>query len=177
MQTYVIVDLQGFKDYKNNFIVKEFAIATNDYTQMFLVKPPYAYSLLSNEERKTVNWIEKNRGYLWREGFIDIREFKKNIHPFLEDKTVFVKGKEKIKWVTELCKSCKVFDLSDQLCPNLPTLHQLHYKELNREGDAWFDYCGKSDFLTICNHKKICALKNVILLKKWYLENIYNELG
>lgn len=173
----VIVDLQGFKDYKNGFIIKEFAIATREYTQTFLVKPPWAYSLLTNEEKKTVNWIERNRGIQWREGFMDIKSFKKIIQPYLKDKTVLVKGSEKIKWVKELCESCNVFDLTDKDCPNLSTLQQLYEKNIypdpkSYQGDAWYDYCGRKDcFLFFCNHKKNCALKNVLFLKKWILDN------
>lgn len=38
-----IVDLQGFKDDANNFILKEIAILCGDQMQWFLFKPPFPY--------------------------------------------------------------------------------------------------------------------------------------
>lgn len=151
----IIVDLQGFKDSKNKFIVKEIAISTQEYTQIFLVKPPYSFSRLSSEEKKQVKWIENNRGITWSEGFIDYQELKRTIIPYLFKKNIMTKGSEKIKWIQELCKSCNTIDIGEKGCPNFLKLHTL-YKEFN---------------FNCVNHKKYCALKNVLCIKKWYEDN------
>lgn len=151
----IFVDLQGFKNSNNKFIVKEFAIVTKEWSQVFLVKPPYPYSSLTPEEKKQTKWIERNRGIFWSEGFIDSRECTRVIHLYLANKNVVVKGQEKIKWVKEICEICNVVDIGDKGCPNLSTLHE-KYANCNL-------YC--------MNHKKQCALKNVICLKKWYFDN------
>lgn len=164
MQYNFIVDLQGFKDYNNSFILKEFAIATKHYTQIFLIKPPFSYSYLSSDEQKQVRWIERNRGILWREGFIDIREFKRLIKPILNEQTVLVKGEEKIKWLKELCDSCEVIDIAEKGCPNLPSLYKMCDSESNK--------LINSSTMTCMFHKKICGLKNVLLIQKW-ITNIY----
>lgn len=179
MQQSLIIDLQGFKDYKNDFIVKEFAMAAENYTQMFLIKPPYAYTYLSFDEKRQVRWIERNRGILWKEGFIDIIEFKRLIQPFLDGKSVVVKGKEKINWVHDLCKTCEVVDIADKGCPNLNSLFKTYEKKelSNISEDVWYDYCGRKETYTRSSsincmfHNNVCALKNVILLKKWLKDN------
>lgn len=179
MNQNIVVDLQGFKDSKNKFIIKEFALATKEYTQMFLIKPPYAYSTLSPEEKKHVIWIQRNRGIYWKEGFIDVRVFKKIVKPYLENKSIFVKGNEKVKWVKELCPDCNVFDIAEMGCPNLTTLSELYCKNRHpksnetNDGDVWWDH--PSGINNVCYncvyHKKMCALKNVILLKHWIGDN------
>lgn len=158
----IIVDLQGFKDFKNKFIIKELAIATKDHTQTFLIKPPYTFKKLIVEEKKQVRWLEKNRGLTWREGFIDYYEFRRLIVPYLSGKKVLIKGLEKIEWIRELCQDCEIIELGEKGCPKFLTLFN--------------DYCEKENKTLNCvHHKKICALKNVLCLKMWYSHN-YNVL-
>lgn len=154
-QQPIFVDLQGFKDSKNEFIIKELAIATNDWTQVFVVKPPYAYSTLTKEEKKQVNWLERNRGIFWSEGFIDYKEFGRFIQLYLENKSIFVKGCEKVKWIKKICENCNITDFGEKGCPNLTVLHEKY----------------KSCELNCIIHKKQCALKNSICLRKWYFDN------
>lgn len=157
--TTIFADLQGFKTSENDFIVKEFALATIEWTQVFLVKPPYAYASQSSEEKRQTNWIERNRGIFWSEGFIDYREFKRIIPLYLEDQNIVIKGHEKIKWIKNLCEDCNIVELGDKGCPNLMSLHE-KYKNCD---------------LNCINHKKQCALKNVCCLRKWYYDNHINQ--
>lgn len=154
----IIVDLQGFKNYKNEFIVKEFAIATQEYTKIFLIKPPYSFTSLSLEEKKQICWIEKHRGYRWSEGYVDYREFHRIIKTYLKEKKIILKGCEKIKWVQDLCdENNTIIDISCLGAPNLNTLCEL--------------YCKDTLLYNCFTHKKICALKNVLCIKKWCCEN------
>lgn len=153
----IIVDLQGFKDKNNLFIVKELAIATQEHTHVFLIKPPYPFTALTEEERKQVWWIEKNRGYRWSEGYIDHREFLRIIKPYLKERKIIVKGYEKIKWVQDLCDHNNIIDISSLGAPNLITLSKL--------------YCKGMLMYNCFIHKKICALKNVLCIRKWCIEN------
>lgn len=151
----ILLDVQGFKDLNNNFVVKELALATRDYTQTFLVKPPYLFRYLTSNEQKQVKWLERNRGIYWNEGYIDYKEFHRLIVPYLQNKTIIVKGLEKVQWVKDLCVNCKVLELSEKQCPNLSFLHK--------------KYCNVDSNLNCNNHLKQCALKNVLCIKK-YLE-------
>jgi hypothetical protein len=153
----LFVDVQGFKSLNNEFIVKEFALCTSEYTQVFLIKPPYTFSRLSQDEKKRVLWLEKNHGILWREGYVDPREFRRMIVNHLNNQTIFVKGSEKIQWINDLCANCTVIDLGEHDCPNF-----LHLYE---------KYCNKTSAYNCIHHKNKCALKNVICLKKWYFDS------
>lgn len=158
MNNKIIVDVQGFKNKDNEFVVKELAIATKEHTQVFSIKPPHSFFTLTDTERKHVKWIERNRGYRWSEGYIDYREFRRIIKPYLNDQKIIVKGLEKIKWVQELCGHRNIVDITDNGIPNLDTLSEM--------------YC-KNNFTFNCfSHKKHCALKNVLCIKKWCLDNI-----
>lgn len=160
----LFVDVQGFKNYNNDFIVKELALATNDYTQVFLIKPPFPYRCLTNSEKKRVKWIENNLGYRWAEGHIDFIQFKRIILPYLENKNVLVKGLEKSKWIRELCDSCTVKNIEDVGCPNLMQLYKSYNSQL-------------TDFSCV-THKTnhFCALRNVLLIKKWFQNNLNPNL-
>lgn len=157
MENFLFVDLQGFKNYKNQFIVKEFALAMPEYTQTFLIKPPYNFLKLRSDERKQVEWIENNRGILWSEGYIDYREFRRIIKPVLFKQNVFVKGQEKVKWVRELCDSCNIVDLGEKGYPNFSKLYKKYIKDNVK--------------LNCFAHQNHCALKNVICVRNWFYDN------
>lgn len=153
----LFVDIQGFKNAENEFIVKELALATSEYTQVFLIKPPYPYRYLTEVEKKRVQWIENNLGYRWGEGHVDFLQFKSIIKPYLQNKLLIVKGLEKVKWLKELCENCAITNIEEKGCPNLKQLFEMFKSYLN-------------DFTCII-HKSNCALRNVLCIKKWFKDN------
>lgn len=162
----IIVDLQGFKDFENKFIVKELAIAHKEHTQTFLIKPPYAFKTLSNEEKKQIRWLEKNRGLTWSEGYIDYFEFRRVVVPYLRNKKILLKGLEKVKWIQELCQNCDLIELGEKGCPN--------FKELYNDYNNYNENENKE--INCVHHKKMCALKNVLCLKMWCNNNNNNAV-
>lgn len=152
----IVVDVQGFKNSNNEFIIKEFAYCTLEYTQVFLIKPPYRFSKLSDKEKELVKWVEHSRGIYWNQGHIDYREFQRIIKPILTHKLVIVKGLEKTKWVEDLCHECNIINIESKGCPNLCMLKTKYVNNLTYN-------C----FI----HKKSCALANVIYVKKWCIDN------
>lgn len=160
MQNCIFVDLQGFKTIENEFIIKELAYSTSEYTQVFLVKPPFLFSKLADNDKRQTRWLEKHFGIMWHEGYVDYREFKRLIVEHIKDKTIFVKGVEKIQWVKSLCYECNVIDLGDKGAPNLQNLFK--------------KYCIGDNVYNCVYHKKNCALRNVLCIKKWYLDSICN---
>lgn len=154
----VIVDVQGFKTDENKFIVKEIAVQFGSHHAVVLLfKPPSPFYNLSKSERKQVCWIERNRGIFWKEGFIQYKDHKKIIENLLQgNHRIFTKGKEKVTWIRELLNTSPdlyVYDLEDINCPSLTELYN-KYKDL------------KDVYCCAC-HDKICALKNVLSLRKW----------
>ena len=101
-----IVDVQGFRDDNNGFIVKEFAIANlnqeND-VKWVIFEPPFDRSTLSSACKITNSWLTRNiHGLLWNSGHVDYNEHKKVINNSLESSVyVYVKGYEKKKMVQQ----------------------------------------------------------------------------
>lgn len=157
MDNIIFVDIQGFKDDQNCFIIKELALSTRDITQVFLIKPPYSFSKLSSAEKRRVRWIERHRGITWSEGNIDYREFKRLAIPILQHKTIIMKGLEKQKWIKELCETCVLVDIEEKGSPNFSILYS--------------NFCNCKTNFNCVSHRKECALKNVMCIKKWYLDN------
>lgn len=153
----LIVDVQGFKTESNQFIPKEIAILDGKGVQSFLLRQPYPFYDLSKQEMRQVDWIERNRNIYWKEGFLPFSNYKHLISPLLENKCIYVKGDEKVKWVTQMFRNYNVVNLENFKCPNLYTLYD-HYKKCN-------------DVYTCIYHNNICALKNVICLNKWCIDN------
>lgn len=155
MSTILFVDVQGFKNDQNQFIIKELALCTTEITQVYLIKPPYPFSKLTSDEKKRVRWIERNRGITWSEGNIDYREFKRIIIPILQNKTIIMKGLEKQKWIKDLCENCYLIDIEDRGSPSFSVLCKT--------------FCELKNTFNCVNHKEECALKSVMCIKKWYL--------
>lgn len=156
-RVHYIADVQGFKDGENNFIIKELALAAEEFTIVFSIKPPFPYSRLSDKERRQVSWIENKYGFSWSDGYIDYREFKRVIIPYLENKKILVKGLEKVRWIKELCSNCFVTDIDEKECPNLSVMYKI-----------FFDDRSKNNCLSYTKHY---SLNNVICIKKWYMKN------
>lgn len=153
----IIIDIQGFKDYNNDFIVKEIVILESNTFHYFLVRPPFPFEYLSNEEKRTVKWVERNHGILWREGVTDYYIIKNLVEPLMRMKIILVKGVEKIKWLKEFCYDCTIINLEDFNCPSFFELYKLYSHDNERN----------------CVHHKTnnCAVTHVKLLKKWIIDN------
>lgn len=152
-----IVDVQGFKTEANKFVLKEIAILCSDKLQMFLIKPPFPFYDLTKQERRQVAWIERNRKICWGEGFIPYSNYQYLILDLLRDKCIYIKGLEKVLWLKNILNNNNVINLEDKGCPSLPSLYdQYKYSE---------------DLYSCIYHSSICALKNVLCLKKWCSDN------
>lgn len=157
-----IVDLQGFKTDYNEFIVKELAILCENQTLVLLIKPPYPFYELSKTEKMQVQWIERNRKIYWHEGFTPFLNFKQYVADYLKDKIIYVKGFEKVVWLKNIVQDGNIINLDDS-----PSLRKLYE-----------NYSMSKDIFSCVYHTHICALKNVMCLKKWMYEvnnNIFFE--
>lgn len=153
----VIIDVQGFKLETNEFIVKEIAILYENKIQVLLIKPPFPYHELTRQERRQVNWIQRNRNIYWNEGVVSYSHYQKLITNIARDKCVYTKGLEKVLWLQYILENNNINNLEDQGCPSLLSL---------------FDqYLNCQDLYSCIYHEKVCALRNVLCLKKWCFEN------
>lgn len=161
----VIVDIQGFKNDCNQFILKEIAIQSGIQVMVLLFKPPFPFYNLTKTERRQVCWIEGSRNVLWNDGFIPYHNHKPYIKDLLENKTIYVKGTEKIIWLRNILDENylyeenrrHIYNLEDYGCPSLLSLHE--------------KYISCLDVYSCIYHSTACALKNVNCLHKWNLEN------
>jgi len=102
---YIIIDIQGFYDNKNKFILKEIAtLKSSGEVHHFIIKAPYSFNLLTAKTKYTNNWLTKNfHGFYWSDGktkFCSVINFLKN-HLNKQTK-IYVKGEEKQKWVKNI---------------------------------------------------------------------------
>lgn len=165
---FVFVDLQGFKNQFNDFIVKEIYILSKNFKFHEIIKSPHSYEILSTSEKIQVNWLRDNyHGLSWNDGYITVSELQNTIIPILRGKIILVKGLEKVSWLKSICRGAemRIINLENTGC-NL----QLHKAFDEMEGNE-----------KVCSrHKKIksniahCAVKNVWMMKKWFYHFFLN---
>jgi len=124
-----ILDFQGFKDEKNDFIIKELAILSTDGEkyELHLFQPPHAFNQLSKDLQKQVIWLEKQfHGLYWSSGHRDYRELKDVFRGIDLSGTIYVKGVEKQRYAVKLLSdfNVNVINLEDIGCPSLSVLKQ-----------------------------------------------------
>lgn len=152
-----IVDVQGFKTETNEFIIKEIAVLWNKKIHVFLIEPPFPFYDLTKSEKRQVSWIERNRKIYWRDGFVPYSNHQNLIVDILKDKSVYTKGLEKVLWLKKISNNNNINNLEDEGCPNLLSLYN--------------KYEHSHDVYSCIYHDTICALKNVICLNKWCIDN------
>lgn len=182
------VDVQGFKDHENNFIVKEFAmvpeIYNHDYDDdgylsiHYIISPPYSLQKLPQKNINNINWITQNyHGLNWNSGTIKLYELKKIIYDKLFNVTGpicwNVKGGEKIIWLSNFLatiynnqKFIVVHNVEDSIYQSWPTLSILKMKYPQVRHCNYHNHQNKKNKL----HGPMCSKQNVKLMR------LYNNL-
>ena len=160
-----VVDLQGFKQSGNDFILKELAILPlNEDSEplVFLFKPPFDWKRINDKYRKENLWLKHYyHGIPWNSGDYPYTEIGNILRSTLHNSTkIFVEGSIKKEWLKRF--RFNVIDISEIIAT--PTLERLHKEKL----------------FTVCtNHvaasKPVCALHNVKLMKKFYQDYVINK--
>lgn len=157
-----ILDFQGFKIEKNEFVIKELSIISTDgqFYELHLFQPPCEFDELSENVKKQIVWLEKHyHGLYWASGLKEYSELKDIIKGMNISGKVYVKGVEKQKFISEtladLPSATTVINLEDLGCPKLSVLR----KEL------------QPTFLKSCsfNHNSNnCAFVNCHAILQWW---------
>lgn len=183
---FAIVDLQGFKDNENNFIVKEFALFTKNIQFHDIIKSSSscAFETLNYSSKQSVEWLKNfYHGLDWNDGYITVDELRKTVAPILKNKLIYVKGLEKIEWLHQLMdneSSSKtkllIVNAEDLGCDLNFNTRRNKKKNMDNMNDYAAGQQQQSTTSVTCskhrkmNQKKICcALQNAINLKLWYL--------
>ena len=164
-----IVDLQGFQQPINEFVVKELAVMhlQSPHHVTHLYEPPCVWESLPPKYKTTNNWLTRHfHGLEWNEGYFPYDELKSALKSMLFGAScVYVKGVEKKLFLQKLLKNkFYIIDLTDADCPSLQKLSLMSETELDTCPNHWYK-CSKLE----------CALKNVQLMKNWICENSFDE--
>ena len=154
-----IVDMQGFKQSTDDYVLKELAILPLEkYAEpvVFLFQEPYNQRRLIDRHKSENTWLERHyHGLSWKSGKIPYANIREVLREYLDDATkVFVRGRIRKEWL-------KRFKF------NVIDIYELGYS-LSEQSKK---------IVTICiNHngcyRTTCALHNVKLMRKYYFENV-----
>lgn len=167
---YAFIDLQGFKDNFNRFIVKEFVVLTKNLKFHDIIKSPKNVTL-DEEHQQQAKWlIEEYHGIYWESGYIHFTELRNTIQPILHNKIIYVKGHEKIKWIQSILNIKKDINDSDYTIVDLDAIGcKLNINKINSNIQDKFHVCKKHTAMRNKKNPKIhCAMKNVMILRDWY---------
>jgi hypothetical protein len=152
---YIVIDFEGYKLPKRQFIVKEFAYintATNE-SMCYFFKSPSIHKL-KESELKVVNWLTKHIHKINRYfGTIDFKQFQDIIN-YLADKddTIFlIKGQEKSDFISNFTQR-QVINIESLCCPPFQFLP--YPKQI----------CGHTQH----NSNQHCALKKAKAFAVWF---------
>lgn len=163
MDEIAFVDIQGFKDIDNNFILKEVFIHTvaENTNYHAIIESPFQFHRLNQIERRQIQWITNNHhGICWDAGGIALTQFLDDMKSVVKEKVVICKGDEKLKWLQiffERISIKKYINCEDLNC-------NFKLSQIRNHFDACY-YHKK-----IKKHNFICALKTVMKLREWYFE-------
>lgn len=151
---YFVLDIQGFRGPKNQFIVKELALLQQGHHYHFILLPPFNFKELPADLKRQSQWLYQNyHGLLWDGGFTEFRKVKHYLRSVIQHTTVYVKGTEKSQWLRALLQNendVEVINVEDIGCPSFKELKQLHPNSVK-----------------CLSHSKCCALQNVYMLNSF----------
>lgn len=147
------VDVQGFKDNSNRFILKEIAVLTSNSSFHDVIRSPFSIEHLNEKRRRQTEWITNNyHGIKWSDGTMSMTELRKIIKPMLHHKIIFVKGAEKVQWLRFILEDKK----KRIMIVNLDCVRFIENKYEN--------ICKKH-----LNENMCCALQNVLVLVEFFI--------
>lgn len=153
-----VVDVQGFKRPVNDFVFKEVAMVRlqeDSLQSVYLFQPPSNWDYLPAKYKSENRWLENNyHGIPWSSDDICYDEVATSIQNVLRDaRKVYVKGREKKKWLMGLTMTYNIYDLEEFGCPALQKLQEA------------------TTINTVCSHHTsiwvpICAVHNAKIMKQ-----------
>ena len=160
----IIVDLQGFKDESNKFILKEITVLhDNDHCIHFIIKPSISFDDLPYEMKDSVHWlVENHHGLDWDSGFVTIEVVKPFLRAHLQGATIFVKGTDKVKWMQDIMNNeGVVINLEDII--KTPSLRNIINSFPN------YKPCSE--------HEKNCTTQHVLAMQAYIkiVDNFFNQ--
>ena len=169
----VVIDLEGYKCQKGDFIIKELAICS-DNIDIISFKPSIPFESLTTSERKAYTWTQKNlHGIHYTLGnyeYADLPQIMTSIRFRHPRSTFYAKGADKCKFLAKQLNT-QVRNLDDLGCPKVEELNSTSNPEVC---PLHCRCCTPKDILL-----KHCALRKAILFAKWMDDNFedYDDIN
>lgn len=156
-----VIDIQGFRDFEDHFLLKEAAVIAIDhhYVGHWIVAPPHSFKDLGIKARSQNNWLSCYfHGLEWFDGYVPYKQ----IGTILREVTrtaqrIYTRGREKADFIQELTAR-QVINLEDVSCPS--------FKQLPDDRSYCFHHGVTKGGIYVC------ALNNAMKLKLWILSQV-----
>lgn len=169
-------DIQGFKNLSTNmFVLKEFALVSNDSVIHHTIKPPYNMNKIKNPKMiYNIKWLIKYfHGLQWDVGDVSMNDIKDIVYSMFIDNhspiCIFVKGTEKEKWMNNFLRGI----FNDK--KNIIALNVEPHTYWPKMSDLQTNYPHLQHCEEHTHHKSsivpICALKNATIMKEYSVNN------
>lgn len=161
---YIFLDMQGFKDNINEFVLKEIYILSKNLRFHDIVKSYLEFSSLEKFQQLESIWLTKNyHGLDWNSGYISIDQARATMEPIVDGKIVLLKGVEKIKWLKTIIPNSSYFCINiEDLGCNIKISNVFATRKICKKHNSEYS-------------KFHCAKENVWCIKKWFEKSNFNK--
>lgn len=151
-----VIEIQGFRDIEDHFILKEVAILTlgHDYSGHWIAAPPYPFTQLSTRAKHQNNWLScYYHGIEWFEGDVPYKQVACNLREVARTaRRIYTRGREKARLLQDITTR-RIINLEEVSCPP--------FKKLPSPDSYCFHHGVRKEAYFAC------ALNNATILKIW----------
>ena len=159
----VLVDVGGFRHKKENFIVKEFGVCTEDYFDCVSFLPKTRYSELTTQQKQSFSRLSRNLNGIDRDignyPYIYLTQIIESVRLRNPGAIFYAKGEEKVKFLSDL-QECSIIDLNSLACPPISVNYFTQNCQNHSKGKNIFNkHCAKEKaifyFILLTNERGI----------------------
>lgn len=154
-----VLDIQGFKQPVNDYIVKELAIVPlnqKEKSKVYLFQPPFPWRRLTDKYKQENTWLEQYyHGISWKAGSVPYNLVGETLRENLADATkVYVLGSIYKSWLERFKFKFEIVNIAEHGYPSMDRITRL---------------------VTICTHhngayRATCALHNARRVRQYIHE-------
>lgn len=165
---HMAIDIQGFRDVFDKFILKEVAVVAinTPFVGHWIMRSPYPFAELSEKTRRENNWLSRNyHGLEWFDGEADPEYFTRKLLEIIRTaRCIYVRGKDVKRLITCVIYSPETYIIWKKF--------RRHLKKLSDASESGHR-CTYHGFRT--DMKFVCALQNAYKLKRWLVARNSSE--
>lgn len=162
---FVYVDIQGYRRPKNYLVCKEFCLLDDyGYEYHAIVKPSIPLKRLPSHYRRQAEWVLNNHHKIqYSHGDVDPFELRDRMYPKLQNKIIWVKGEDKIRWLKYMFRNHGEIE-----CFNIDSMDF----DISLKPDEPFEVCDYHDYLYYGTKQGPCALSSALLIQDLVNKNL-----